>query len=512
MRTIKERSDMGMDMNIGYLLTRRALLSPEKEGLVCGPTRLTFWEMNDRANRLANTMLGLGVKKGDRVGLLALNDVEYYDMLFGLGKIGAILVPINYRLAGPEMKFILSDCGAKLCVFGPEYTETVDSFRQDVPADTLIAISDTPPAWARSYAALVSEAPTAEPTLAGEDSDTLTILYTSGTTGHPKGAELTHAYYFWSTVNLLSTIGGIGTTTLIALPLFHIGALAGPPLAVHAGVKSVLLRSLDPKRFLELIQEEKVTGFGSVPALLMFLKLVPDFQKYDWSSVEVILVYAAPVPVNLLKEYEEAGIQVRQLYGMTESNTATVLSAEHAHSKAGSCGRPFMHTEIRIVDMEGNDLGPEETGEILMRGPNMMKGYWNRPDATAETIVDGWLHTGDMARMDQDGFFYIMDRKKDMIISGGENIYPAEVENALLAHPAIADVGVIGYPHEKWGEAVRAVVVLKKGEAMTEEELMAWCQGRIGRYRIPKSVVFTDSLPRTPTGKILKRVLRDQFN
>jgi len=499
-------------MNIGYQLTRRALLDPDKEGLVCEGTRLTFAQLNERANRLAHAMAKLGVGRGDRVGVLAFNEVEYYDLLFGLGKIGAILVPINYRLAGPEMQFILSDAEAKVFVFGPEYVEIVDSFRNDIPAETFLAISDSPPEWARSYADVVSTASASEPPLQGRDDDTLTILYTSGTTGRPKGAELTHAYYFWSNVNLLATVGQSGDTLLIALPLFHIGALAGPPLAVHGGQKVVLLRTFDPQRFLELIQEEKVTSFGSVPALLMFLKFVPDFEKYDFSSVQVILVYAAPVPVSLLNEYEAAGIEVRQLYGMTEANTGTVLAAEYAHSKAGSCGKPFMHTELRIVDLEGNDLGPEETGEVLMKGPNMMKGYWNRPEATAETIVDDWLHTGDIARMDADGFYYIMDRKKDMIISGGENIYPAEIEDVLLTHPAIADVGVIGFDHEKWGEAVRAVVQLKPEQKLTESELIAWCQDRIGRFKIPKSVVFTDVIPRTPTGKILKRVLRDQFN
>lgn len=340
----------------------------------------------------------------------------------------------------------------------------------------------------------------------------MTILYTSGTTGKPKGAELTHSYYFWTSVNLMSTLVDTGENSLVALPLFHIGALAVLPFFTHQGVKSVLLRSLDPQRFLELIQEEKISGFGSVPQLLDFLKLVPDFEKYDWSSVKIILVYAAPVPVTLINEYAEAGIEVRQLYGLTECNTGTVLDSENALTKVGSCGRPFFHTEVRVVDDEGRDVGPEELGEVLLRAPNVMKGYWNRPEDTAEAIKDGWLHTGDIAKMDEDGFLYIMDRKKDMIISGGENIYPAEIEDSLLANPKIGDVGVIGYPHETWGEAVKAVVVVKEGEELTKEELIEWCQGKIGRFKIPKEVVFTETIPRTPTGKILKRVLRDEFN
>lgn len=502
-----------MKINIGEFLSKRSFLTPDREGLVCEKVRRTYRELNQRANRLANALKALGVGHGDRVGLLALNEPEFYDLYFGLGKIGAILVPVNYRLAGPEIQFILSDCSANIFIFGKEYQEIVDSIRKDIPANHLIAISEEPIEWAKSYETLIMAASDQEPEIIGGDDDTLTILYTSGTTGRPKGAELTHTYYYWNSVNLMCTLGlDIGNNTLIALPLFHIGALAAPPWLVHYGGKAVLLRSLDPQRFLELLQEEKVTGFGSVPALLDILKWVPNFEKYDWSSVRTILVYAAPVPVTLIKEYAAVGIQVRQLYGLTEGNTATVLDPENALTKVGSCGKPFFHAEIRVVDEEGQDVEPEVKGEVLLRAPNIMKGYWNRPEATAATVKNGWLYTGDIGKMDQDGFLYILDRKKDMIISGGENIYPAEVEDALLNHPKIADVGVIGYPHEKWGEAVKAVVVLKPRETLTEAELIEWCQGKIGRFKIPKSVVFADSIPRTPTGKILKRVLREQYN
>jgi fatty-acyl-CoA synthase len=502
-----------MKINIGEFLTKRSFLTPDREGLVCEKVRRTYKELNERANRLANAMKALGVGYGDRVGLLALNEPEFYDLYFGLGKIGAILVPVNYRLAGPEIQFILADCETKVFVFGQEYKDSVDSIRKDIPAKDLIAISDAPIEWAKSYEALIRAASAQEPEIIGGDDDTLTILYTSGTTGRPKGAELTHNYYYWNSVQLCCTLGlDIGNNTLVALPLFHIGALSIPPYIVHSGGKSVLLRSLDPQRFLELLQEEKVTGFGSVPALLDILKWVPDFEKYDWSSVRTILVYAAPVPVTLIKEYAAVGIEVRQLYGMTEGNTATVLDPENALAKVGSCGKPFFHTEIRVVDEDSQDVEPEVKGEVLIRMPNIMKGYWNRPEATAATIKDGWLYSGDIGKLDQDGFLYILDRKKDMIISGGENIYPAEVEDALLDHPKIADVGVIGYPHEKWGEAVKAIVVLNPGETLTEAELIQWCQGKIGRFKIPKSVVFTSAIPRTPTGKILKTVLREQYN
>ena len=260
-----------MRINIGDFLTRRSRITPDREGLVCEGVRRTYQDLNDRANRLGNAMTALGIGHGDRIGILAFNEPEYYDMYFGLGKIGATLVPVNYRLAGPEIQYILSDSESKVLVFGPEYVEVVDSIRSDIPTKDFIAISENPPDWAKSYETLISEASDGEPQIIGGDDDTLTILYTSGTTGRPKGAELTHTYYYWNSVNLMCTLGlNIGNTSLIALPLFHIGALAGPPWVVHSGGKVVLLRTLDPQRFLELIEEEKVSGFGSVPSSWIF--------------------------------------------------------------------------------------------------------------------------------------------------------------------------------------------------------------------------------------------------
>ncbi len=502
-----------MAINIGEFLTRRARLSPKHEGLVCNDLRLTFAQMNARANRLAAAMRRLGVGPGDRVALLALNEPEYFDLLFGLGKIGAILVPINYRLAAPEIVYILSDCGAQVLVFSKEYGEIVNSFRSQVPAVKPIAIADNPPEWAASYPKLLEAESDAEPELVGGGDDVLSILYTSGTTGRSKGAMLTHNNYYCTSVSLHVSLGYTGEIFLIPLPLFHIGALGGVPMFIHLGQKVVLLRSFDPKRMLELVRDEKISGFGTVPAMLMFLKLVPGFEKYDFSSVKIILVYAAPVPVALIKEYAAAGIEIRQLYGLTEcTGPASVIDSEHAISKAGSCGLPIFHSDIKLVDYSGKEVGPEQLGEVLLKSENVMKGYWNRPEETERAIIDGWLCTGDLAKKDADGFLYILDRKKDMIISGGENIYPAEIEDMLLHNPKVADAAVIGFPDLKWGEAVKSIVVVKPGQTLSEEELIGWCKDKIGKYKIPKKVIFAASIPRTPTGKILKRELREQYN
>lgn len=502
-----------MKINIGYLLYKRALLEPEKEALVVGDIRRTYKELNLRSNRLAHAMKRLGIGHGDRVAVLALNEPEYFELYFGLGKIGAIMVPINHRLAPPEVEYIISNADARLLVFGPEFSAVAETINKAKPELTVLGLMDSVPDWAQSYKELIAAADEKEPGHKGGDEDTLTILYTSGTTGKPKGAELTHAGYFHNSVNLMSTFGDIGNRLLMPLPLFHIGGLAPVPMCVHFGHTMIFQKAFDPANFLKLILTENISWFGSVPQVLMFLRSVPEFESFDWRQIKMALVYAAPVPVTLIKAFAEKGMEVRQLYGMTEcTGPATVIDGAHAIEKAGSCGLPFFHTDIRVVDEKDRDVPVGEIGEVLIHTTHPMKGYWNNPSATSDTIKNGWLYSGDIAKMDEDGFLYILDRKKDMIISGGENIYPAEVEDCLLAHPGIDDVGVIGTSDEKWGEVVKAVVVIKKGEEVTQEEILEWCKDRLARFKTPKQVIFAEAIPRTPTGKILKRVLREQFN
>ena len=305
-----------MKTNIGSFLFRRARLSPEKEALVLGNTRLTYDQLNRRCNRLIHAMKKLGVQSGDRVAILALNDPEYFDLYFGLGKMGAIMVPLNHRLAGPEIEYIINDCQARVLIFSEAFAPVVDSIRGNIPCEHMIGTMENPPAYAKSYAVLTGGAPEEEPDVVGGDDDTLTILYTSGTTGRPKGAQLTHNGYFGTSVTLKATFGEIGEVLLMPLPLFHIGALAPVPMCVHFGMKMVVQQTFDPQNFLELMEREKVTWFGSVPQILMFLRQVPGYEKYDWRSVRMALVYAAPVPVSLIKAYAEDGIEIRQLYGL----------------------------------------------------------------------------------------------------------------------------------------------------------------------------------------------------
>ena len=505
-----------MKLNIGAFLAKRAELDPNRLGLVYEDTRLTFRQMNERACRMANALTKMGVAMGDRVGILAQNCLEYYDTYFGVAKIGAITVPLNWRLAAPEIQFILENSGARTLVFGPEYTEMVAGLRGRIPAkDYIYAGTGNVPDFARSMKQIQEEVNSREPVWKGEGDDTLVIMYTSGTTGKPKGSMLTHANFFWASVTFHALIQGSAAQdmSLVVLPLFHIAGMFAMPTAVHWGDAVFLIKGFDPQLILETIQKQKITIFGAVPAILGFMRLVPNWQSYDFSSVRTILVFAAPVPVPLIQEYAKAGVVVRQLYGLTEcTGPGTVIGPEDAVSRAGSCGKAFFHTEVKVVEDSGKETKPREMGEVIMRGGHIMKGYWQNEEATAETLRDGWLHTGDIAYRDEDGFIYIADRKKDMVISGGENIYPAEIESVIFGHPKVADVAIIGMPDKEWGESVKAIVVPKKDVQLSPEEIIEYCRGKIAKYKIPKAVVFTDVLPRNAAGKILKRILREKFN
>jgi len=501
-----------MRTNIGLFLAKRAKLDPERIGLVFDGRELTFAQWNARANRAAHGFASLGIKHGDRVGVLMTNSIEFLECFFGLAKIGAIVVPLNWRLTPPELAFIASDAGIVALAYGAEHAQTVAGLRGQIAAANYLVVGEAAGSD-HDYAALTSRMPDTEPDAVGSGDEPLVIMFTSGTTGKPKGAVLTHDNLFYDSCTVsMSTDWRWGDRVLIALPLFHIGALIDVVIDVHIGSTTVLMKAFDPVGFLRTLQDQQIDSFLAVPAMLQFMLQVPTLGEFDLSSVRWALCGTAPVPVPLIQAWSRLGIAIQQVYGLTEcTGGAAVLGSERALDKVGSTGLPMFHTDIRVVDELGRDTAPGEVGEVVIRGPHVMREYWKNPQATAETVRDGWLHTGDLAKLDGDGYLYIVERKKDMIISGGENIYPAEIESVLTALPQIAEVAVIGVPDADWGEAVCAVVRLREGQPLTLEEVKAHCTGKLGKYKIPKKLIVSDApLPRNPTGKLIKRTLRER--
>ncbi|MEH6636186.1 MAG: long-chain fatty acid--CoA ligase [Halioglobus sp.] len=509
---------MTTEINLGDALTTRAYLNPDKEALfdVAANKRFTFNELNFRANQACGALLSLGLNKGDRVALLAYNGHQFLESFFGPAKAGMVIMPLNWRLTVDELSFILKDGGATAIVFDADFAPVVEQIKNTGIAGSdiehWICIGDNTPDFALGYEELLDQQHCLEPAEKALADDNLFIMYTSGTTGNPKGVVHTHSTVLWALLTMSNTADIHFTDKyLVLLPLFHVGALTPMIATIYKGNTMVILRNFDPQKAWSLIEQEQINTTLAVPAMLGFMLQVPDFQRFNWSSLRYITSGAAPLPVTIIKSYMDLGIEVHQVYGMTETcGPACLIGPDDAAEKIGSTGKSFFHTQVRIVDDAGNELPAGEAGEILVRGPHIMKEYWNRPEATAETLVDGWLHTGDIAVMDEEGFVTIQDRIKDMIISGGENVYPAEIENVLLQHPAIADAAVIGQDSAKWGESPLALVV-KKDDKLTEAEVLEHCSEKLARFKLPKGAIFLTEIPRNPSGKILKRVLREQF-
>ena len=506
-----------MENSIGLLLEKRAHLNPHLEACIETESgrRFSYRDLDLRCNKTANMLRALDVKPGDRVALLMMNGVEFIETFFAVAKLGAICVPLNWRLTADELGFILKDCGAKTLLFSSDFSEVVTEL-QNRGADAShlnewICIGE-PMAGAKDYDVLQAAASDARGDIGARDDDTLFIMYTSGTTGLPKGVVHTHNTTMWGSLTALATSDiRQKDRYLLVLPLFHVGALNPLIACVHAGGTGVVMRGFDLDAMWTNIEAEKITTMLAVPAMLNFMLLSSAKDTADYSTLRWIMSGAAPVPVSLIETYAGLGIEIHQVYGLTETcGPSCLISPDDAMAKAGSTGKAFFHTNVRVVNKEGNDVEPGEVGEVLVAGPHIMKEYWNRPEATEEAIRDGWLHTGDLATIDEEGFVYIQDRIKDMIISGGENIYPAEIENVLLTHPKIMDVAVIGQQSQKWGETVLAVVV-RQDDSVTAAEVMKYCDGKLARYKLPRGVEFIDTIPRNPTGKALKRILRDEF-
>ncbi len=503
-------------------IKRHAERTPGKLALIDAHSgqQLSYAQFNERANRLASFLKDeLDLEPGDRVSILAQNSAAYYEALFACGKMGAILNTLNWRLAVPELAYIIEDCQPRVLLYDAEFGEAARALKANSTIEELVILNGEPDGttlsgqWAYEDALGTGDPAGVEmPRLTYDD--TWAILYTSGTTGRPKGAQVTYGNFFYNAIGIGMAVDLTSQDiNLNVLPAFHAGGLglfAGPTF--HAGGTVIVMRAFDPAELLRLIETWRVSVLLLVPAIYLMLSQYPDFDRYDLSSVRSWSSGGSALPPSLVHEYAQKNIIIQQGFGMTETGpTVFLIGKEDALAKAGSVGKPVMHTEVRIMDRDGQVLGPEEIGELCVRGGNVTTGYWNRPEATAEAIVDGWLHSGDAAKYDQDGFYYIVDRWKDMFISGGENIYPAEVENIIYQHPVVAEVAVIGVPHPKWQEVGKAIVVVKEGQELSEAEVIEFCQGKLARYKIPKSVAFADSLPRTAAGKVLKRELMESY-
>jgi len=502
---------------IGFWLTKRKRLTPNKEALVDGHRRITYGELNSRVNRLSHGLQALGLNHGDRCAILAYNCLEYVELIFASAKLGILLVPLNWRLSPVELAFNLTDSGAETLFFDDEFAETVTILRGKTPIKRQIVLGDKATPGVEFYDALqaseTDHEPEADRTV---DLDTPhIIMYTAGTTGRPKGAVLGQGAGFYNALNLQVDMNFTpNDRNLSVLPMFHIGGIGLFTLPVlYTGGTVVIQRAFDPAITLKLLETEHITLFFGVAAIFLFLIQHPDFKPEAFLSTRVVMSGGAPLPVSLVKQYHEAGIVLQQGFGMSEAApSVSTLSKDLALEKAGSIGRTLFHLEADIVDNHMNPMPMGEVGELIIRGPNLMQGYWNRPEATAEAFAGGWFHTGDLARMDPDGDLYIVDRKKDMFISGGENVYPAEVENAIFELPQVAETAVIGLKDEKWGEIGCAVVSLKPTETLSEQEIINFLKERLARYKVPKSVVFLDQLPRNAAGKVLKNNLREQYS
>jgi fatty-acyl-CoA synthase len=502
---------------IGSWLTKRALLTPDKEAVVEAERRLNYKQLNRRVNRLASALQASGLQLGDRISILSYNCIEFVEVIMAAAKLGLILVPLNWRLTPTELAFNLSDSGAETLFFDADLVELADGVKGATPLKRFIVFGEKQISQAQAYESLLSEQTESEPEtkpLPNLDTPHI-IMYTAGTTGKPKGAILSQGASFWNAVNLNVALDFTsGDRNLLVLPMFHIGGIGLFTLPMlYDGGTVVIQRTFDPVKTLALLEEEKITLFFGVPAIFLALIQHPQFDAGAFKNVRLVMSGGAPLPVSLVKQYHEAGIVLQQGFGMSEAAPSiATLAKELALKKAGSIGRALMHLEARIVDDHMNVVPTGGVGELVIRGPNLLQGYWNRPEATEEAFAGGWFHTGDLARMDADGELYIVERKKDMFISGGENVYPAEIEKVLYEHRAVHMCAVVGVPDDKWGEVGVAFVVLKPEVAVTPEELLQHLRDNLAGYKVPKGVKVVESLPISGAGKILKRELRDAQN
>ncbi len=499
--------------NIGEMFRQRAVVSPALEAYVEPSTnvRVDYSQMNALINRAAHMIESLGIAKGERIALLMPNSLEFCCLFYAAAKLGVVVVPLNTRLTAPELEFLLSDSGAKVLFYGDDHASVVATLRSGTTHP--LAVNDWVPASgsAGSLVERLGAAASDEPVCSSGGQDNLFIMYTSGTTGLPKGVVHTHDSVHCAVMSWANTIDiRYKDRILLPLPMFHVAALTTVIVCAARGITLVSMPSFDPMKVWSLIIAERVTVAGGVPAILNFMRQVPQFAELQASPVRYFITGGAPLPKALIEIYAAKHMEVVQGYALTEScGGGSLLLNDDALRKIGSAGRAAMFIDIRLRDADGS-LHEKGSGEVVMKSDFLLKEYWNRPDATRDAFENGWFRTGDIADIDDEGFIFIKDRIKDMIISGGENIYPAEIENVILGHASVKEVAVIGLPDEKWGEIACAIIVADQAQAGAEQ-ILAHCESRLARYKLPKKFIFVEAIPRNPAGKVLKRVLRDQY-
>ena len=507
------------------VIERNAEFYPEKEAIVFGENRVTWKEVNDRSNRLANWLIEKGIKKGDRVAILAHNCSQYYEIYFAGVKISSIVATINYRYVSNEVGYVIEDARPTVVFVGEDYIDILDEAKKnhDFSGVREYVCIEKSVNGMNYYEDILQSSSSEIPNFKIEETDPAFLLYTGGTTGRPKGVIWTNKCILESCRNwLLETKTGRNNVQLISAPVFHSGALWLSLCGMYVGDTLVVLEGPNPpERMLLTIQEEKVTYGFMPPAIIQYLlDLGEKVKTYDLSSLRYIIDAAAPMSGKKFKQAMELlGCPFVNLGGLTEACCeATVIWLDKfldgsplSNERLGSAGRQVVNVHIKVVDTNDNEVPRGQTGELVIKGGNVTPGYWNKPNETAEAIKNGWLHSGDLVKMDEDGYIYYVDRLKDMIITGGENVYSREVEEVIEKHPAIKEVCVIGVPDKKWGEALKACIVLKEGASLTEEELIKFCKKWLANFKVPKTVDIIDLLPRSALGKVLKRDIRDKY-
>jgi fatty-acyl-CoA synthase len=508
-------------MNIAWWVKRWSELHPHKTAIIFEGNQISYLQLHQKVNRACCWLQSLGIGKGDRVAVMLSNCPEFLELFLACSKMGAIFVPINYRLAAPELDYTLTNSGPRLFVFGDEFADTVLSLKLNSRRPSMLLAGILGCSQPRGISGYLQEATDCDgqlpfltdlmaPALPEEPH---VIMYTSGTTGQPKGAVLSHRKTFFNCLNAdIFFKLHFDDIMLIVLPLFHSGGLfiqASP--VIYKGATMILHENFDPHKTYQDIRQHQVTKFLGVPTIFKSLVKAESGRKAALSSLKVCAIGGEKLTPELMAQFKNAGFSLRQIMGQTETSILLWAHEDDVARKPGSVGKPVFHAEVRIVDRQGRQCQPGQVGEIVVRGSIMMTEYWQDPDKTEDTIRGGWLHTGDLARMDEDGYFYLVDRAKDMFISGGENVYPAEIERVLRMHPAVEDIAVVGVPDDTWGEVGYAFVIAKPGADLKAEDLICFCDGQLAHYKWPKQILFAEDFPRTALGKVRKTALRQKY-